>query len=420
MNRKVAITLCMMTAAAASSQPLLNLQTGVELYWPTSSNNTYTYLPQWSPIPVAGWTALTGPTPGNGATNSLFDPAPIGSRSYRVLEMIPGSAPTASLPTNGSFESGTGSTANDWTVDLAAGGPVYGVRTNDNPHTGSFNFEVHLASTGAGPVVELSQSGVPVTGGTTYPFTLFSSALTGSAGYGAQWRILWNAGGDTGYQGFFPGTNTYFFTSNSVIAPSSATSATIFLHFAGAAIPSQSATIDIDDIALGSGSNPGSPGVTNILSVTTQPVGNVSFLTTSGTQYQPESTTNLSLGPWITNYLVLMGDGGTDTVQFLLTNNPLFFRMAVPPVVILPPSNLQQITSTSMPLASLDGQSHARRHRLPHPLQPGQWGRDLNYGRRKRQLRHHRPDLRPDLFLDRLHAHSGRSKPGGHQPVRPA
>ena len=42
---------------------------------------------------------------------------------------------------------------------------------------------------------------------------------------------------------------------------------------------------------------------------------------------------------------MLMGDGGTDTVQFLLTNNPLFFRMAVPPVVILPPSNLQQIAS---------------------------------------------------------------------------
>ncbi|HXC99938.1 MAG TPA: di-heme oxidoredictase family protein [Verrucomicrobiae bacterium] len=343
--RLVAFTLCAMAAAAASSQPLLHLQTGVELYWPTSSNTAYTYLPQWSPNSGGGWTALTGPLAGGGATNSLFDPAPIGSRSYRVLEMIPGSPPTASLPTNGSFESGSGITASNWTVDLAAGGPVYAVRTNDNPHTGSFNFEVRLASTGAGPVVEFNQSGVPVTGGTTYPFTFFSSALTGSAGYNAQWRILWNTGGDTGYQGFSPGNNAYAFSSNSVTSPASATSATIFFHFAGAAISTQSATIDFDDVALGSGSNPGSPGVTNILSVATQPVGNISFLTTSGTQYQPESTTNLSLGPWVTNYLMIIGDGGTDTVQFLLTNSPLFFRMAVPPVIIQPPSNLQQITS---------------------------------------------------------------------------
>ena len=91
--------------------------------------------------------------------------------------------------------------------------------------------------------------------------------LTGSVGYSAQWRILWNAGGDTGYQTFTPGNNAYALVSNSVTAPTAATSATIFFHFAGAATPSQSAsTIDIDDIALGSGvSSPGTPAVTNIL-----------------------------------------------------------------------------------------------------------------------------------------------------------
>ncbi len=339
----VAVTLCLLVGATANSQPLLHMQTGTELHWPTSTGNNY--LPQWSPMPSGAWTPLSAQTPGNGATNSMFDPSPIGSRGYRVLEMVPGSAPTASLPTNGSFESGSGIAADNWTWDTGAGGPVYAVRTNTNPHTGSFNFEVHLASTGAGPVVQFNQSGIPVTGGTTNPFTFYSSALAGSQGYNAEWRILWNAGGDTGYHAFVPGTNTYFRTSNSVMVPASATSATIFFHFAGAAIPSQSATIDIDDVALGLGSSPGSPGVTNILPVTSQPVGKVSFLTVSGTQYQPESTTNLVLGSWVTNYPVIMGDGGTDTVQFLLTNDPMFFRVAVPPVVIQPPSNLQQIAS---------------------------------------------------------------------------
>ena len=63
---------------------------------------------------------------------------------------------------------------------------MYGVRTNDNPHSGAFNFEVYLASTGAGPVLAFSQANVPVTGGTTYPFTFYADAQAGSAGYNAM------------------------------------------------------------------------------------------------------------------------------------------------------------------------------------------------------------------------------------------
>src|SRR5947208_470606 len=92
---------------------------------------------------------------------------------------------------------------------LQPGASVSWPTTTNNPRSGSFNFEVHLASTGAGPVVEFVQSAVPVTGGTSYPFTFYAKALTGSAGYNAQWRILWNAGGDTGYLGFTPGNNVY-------------------------------------------------------------------------------------------------------------------------------------------------------------------------------------------------------------------
>src|SRR5256885_4753302 len=113
--------------------------------------------------------------------------------------------------------------ATTWSVTTAAGGPVYGVRTNTSPHSGSFSFEVHVASTGAGPVVEFAQSAVPVSGGATYPFTFYAKALMGSAGQDAQWRILWNAGGDSGYRGFTAGNNSYSFISNSIIAPAAAT-----------------------------------------------------------------------------------------------------------------------------------------------------------------------------------------------------
>ena len=325
----------------------LSIQPGVQLNWPTIVNDNYQL--QWSANPVSVWNNLGALTPGNGATNTLYDPFASGTRQYQVLQIVPGTAPSAAIPTNGGFELGNGAIASNWTVDTAGGGPVYAVRTNDNPHSGSFNFQVHLASTGAGPVVQFNQATVPVTGGTVYPFTFYANALTGSSGYNAQWRIFWNSGGDTGYQGFNPGNNSYAWISNSVTAPGGATSATIFFHFAGAASVSQSATIDFDDVALGSGSSgAGSPAVTNILSVASQPVANVTWPTTSGTQYQPELTTNLALGTWNSNFSTVVGDGSTKSIMLPITNSAGFFRLYTPPVVVLPPSNLQQIVSGSI------------------------------------------------------------------------
>jgi hypothetical protein len=191
-----------LSMAASMGQPLLGIQSGVELSWPTTNGKTYQL--QWSPSAGGAWTALGEATSGDGLAHSLYDPFPGGARHYQILEILPGRPATPAIPLNGGFEFGSGATASNWSVTTAAGGPVRGVRTNNNPHSGAFSFEVYLASTGAGPVVEFTQSGVPVTGGTTYPFTFYANALTGSTGHNAQWRILWNAGGDTGYRGFTP------------------------------------------------------------------------------------------------------------------------------------------------------------------------------------------------------------------------
>ena len=335
------------------AQVQLNLQPGVQLSWLENTNDTYHL--QWSSNPAITWTDLIAAA-GNGLTNTYFEPFPIGTRTYQVLDIVPGTPASSALPSNGGFEIGTGSTATGWTVDTAAGGPVYGIRTNDNPHnSSSFNFEVHLASTGAGPVVQFNQAGVPVTGGTTYPFTFYADALTGSAGYNAQWRILWNTGGDTGYQTYTPGNNTYAPITNSVTAPASATSATIYFHFAGAAIPAQSATIDLDDVLLGSGSSsPGTPAVTNVLAVASLPMAQISWPSTVGVQYFPESTTNLAAVPWSTNnFPMILGDGTTKSFLTPMTNSATFLRLLIPPVVVLPPSNLQQVPSGTTNAISL-------------------------------------------------------------------
>ena len=313
--RLVTTAFCFFAGASlAAAQVQLNIQPGTQLSWPTP-NTTNTYHLQWSPASGGTWSDLVAAVTGDGTTHTNFDLVTIGSHQYQDLEIIPGMAPSTASPADGGFETGSASTATGWTVDTAAGGPVYAVRTNDNPHSGSFNFQVHLASTGAGPVVQFNQSGIPVTGGTTYPFSFYADALAGSSGQSTQWRILWSPSGDTGYQNFTPGNGAYAPFSTSVTAPTNATSATIYFHFAGAASASQSANIDIDDVVLGSGgSTPGTPAVTNVLQVTTLPVAQISWPSASGIPYYPESTTNLAAGSWGTNFPMVVGDGTTKSI----------------------------------------------------------------------------------------------------------
>jgi beta-glucanase (GH16 family) len=337
------VLLFVMSTSLVKAQIQLRIQPGVQLSWLENTNDDYNL--QWSPNAAATWTSLIAMA-GNGQTHTFFDPSPMGARTYQLLDITPGTPASTTQPSNGGFENGAGSSATGWTTDTASGGPVSGGRSSDNPHSGAYNFEVYLASTGAGPVVQFDQSGVPVTGGKTYPFTFFADAVTSSAGYSAQWRILWNAGGDTGYRTYTPGNNTYALITNSVVAPAGATSATIFFHFAGAASPGVTATIDIDDVLLGAGAaNPGTPAVTNLLPVAMQPVASVSWPTTIGAQYQPEWTTNLSAGTWATNLPLVTGDGGTDSFLIPMTNSAAFYQLQIPAVVIQPPSNLQQSPS---------------------------------------------------------------------------
>jgi hypothetical protein len=171
-----------------------------------------------------------------------------------------GQVSAQNLITNPGFElaGANSSLAANWTTDTAAGGPVYGVRTNDNPHAGSFNYEIHLASTGAGPVVQFNQSGIPVTPGTAYNFSFFSDKLAGAnIGDVEEYNVQWfNASSgfisQTGYTGFTPGANVYAQTvvTNNMTAPAGAATATVFLHFAGGAIVGGAATVDVDDASF--------------------------------------------------------------------------------------------------------------------------------------------------------------------------
>jgi hypothetical protein len=239
-------------------------------------------------------------------------------------------APAQILNPGFEFPGSNASSATNWTVTQAVGGPVYAVRTNNNPHSGSFNFEVHLASTGAGPVVEFTQAGVPVIGGTVYPFIFYANALTGSMGYTTQWRVLWNTGGDTGYQTFTPGNNTYAFVSNSLTAPLAATSATIYFHFAGAAIPSQSATIQLDDFSLSStNAVSGGSGNTNQILVSITRGTGLRWFASNSVTYQVQWSSTLLGTNTVWNNLgsPIAGNGATNMVSDTVGPPHTFFQV---------------------------------------------------------------------------------------------
>jgi hypothetical protein len=243
----------------------------------------------------------------------------------KLYQLIPGGLLGLALSANAQilnpgFETaGTGSAAANWTVTQAAGGPVYGVRTNTNPHSGSYHFEAHTASTGAGPVVEFAQSSISVTGGVTYPFTFYSRAVSGSQGYNAQWRVVWNAGGETGFHAFTPGNNTYALISNSIVAPAAATSATLSFYIAGAAIPSQSATLQFDDISFGGAGGGGGvdpqPG-TNSLAITLAPAKAIRWFASNSVTYQVQWAATLLGTNTVWNNLgnPVAGNGATNIV----------------------------------------------------------------------------------------------------------
>src|SRR5688572_7951208 len=123
------------SARVNGAQPGLAIQSGVNVSWPTSTGNTYRV--QWS-LDDGGagpWTDLGGPVSGDATTNSLYDPIPRGVRHYRVLEVVPGSTPAASIPVNGGFELGSGLVATNWST-TSSQRPV---RTNLQVHGGSFS-----------------------------------------------------------------------------------------------------------------------------------------------------------------------------------------------------------------------------------------------------------------------------------------
>ena len=246
----------------------------------------------------------------------------IGLMCFAVCVLTAGQV---SAQVNPGFETAgaNSSLAASWTTDTAGGGPVYGVRTNINPHSGSFHYEIHLASTGSGPVIQFNQSSVAVIGGAPYTFSFYSDRLTGSSGDNSEYNIQWlnsnsTVVGSTGYIGFTPGANAYAQTVvTGLTAPATAAKANIFLHFAGAAITNQSATIDFDDVSLittnsGGGGGGSGGGTTNQVQAGIIRMEAICWFASNGVPYQVQWSSDNAT--WNNLGTVTTGTSSSNTV----------------------------------------------------------------------------------------------------------
>lgn len=173
-----------------------------------------------------------------------------------VFALFVGNASAQNLALNPGFETAGASSSNaaSWFTQFSGTGvAAYGVRTNDNPSGGSYNFELHLATDGAGPLEELIQTGMVVSANAAYNFSFSADRLTGSTGDNDQYRIVWlNSGGlpigDTGFFNFTPGNNAYASSSRTVTSAVGTVYAEIDYHIAGAAVLGWTATLDFDNV----------------------------------------------------------------------------------------------------------------------------------------------------------------------------
>jgi len=339
------VSLC---ASVNGLEPRLTIESGVSVSWPTRTGHTYRV--QWSPHATGPWTNWGDPIVGGGTTNSLYDPAPPGVRHYQVLEIVPGSAPASAIPVNGGFESGDGFVATDWSA--GAGQPP--VRTALLAHSGSFSMRSALTNTTAAPAEgTLSQrvaaQGGTVAGGQTYTFSFWAHQVTAGPSYLQQYQVQWldEAGGVVGGSGLvnFSGVIGSWtkLSATGLATPTTAIEGRIFFRFVTGAVAGGHGEVFIDDVTLDSGGGTAGPGQTNILEAVVQPVARVSWPTTAGSEYLPESTTALGSETWSGIWPMMVGDGGMLSLLVPMTRQQEFIRVESPSVAVQPPTGLRVI-----------------------------------------------------------------------------
>jgi hypothetical protein len=278
---------------------------------------------------------LGAPLPGVNGGASAFDTAK--HPFYQVVETTGGGAVNAVL--NPSFETAdvTSTGAANWNLDQAAGGSLHtGGVTNVDPHSGSFELDMEAQGDGASGVsIQVSQVGIPVTGGATNGFSFWAKKAVSLGGANPQWTIFWfDSGsafvGQNGFTSFASIGTSYTLVTNSIVVPTNAAFGQVIFLLAGGAGVGDHWLVRVDDVTFASGTSSGS---TNTLSAAANVGVRVSWPSVNGRNYRVQSAPALlpTGAAWSNLGGSVIGDGNTDFVADTSPAAAAFYRVVQVP-----------------------------------------------------------------------------------------
>lgn len=314
------------TVSVAGLQPVASPTT--QISWPTTLGNNYE--PQWATPPTnsATWADLAGLIPGNGNTNSLFDAPGVSSqRAYRVLALT---TTTVTNAVNGGFESGTGTTAANWTTS----GSQPPVRISTNSHSGTYSMKLANTNKATGGISfqqdQKKQGGPPVVPGLSYTFSFWAQQNHNGAGLVQNYKITWldtNSATVSSVTASFTGGNGFWnlISVPGLVAPANAVEARITFSSTTGTGTDFMGEVLIDDVSL----TTSAPGPTNQIPVTVQPGYTISWPSVNHASYGIQWANALgSTNVWTDFGLTIPGTGGNVSVFDPMGGSPVkFYRV---------------------------------------------------------------------------------------------
>jgi hypothetical protein len=303
---------------------------GAQVTWPTAANTTWTLQASSASGSSAAWTSLLGPTAGNGASNTLFDPLwPEPHNQYQVLQASSG---TSNILVNGDFENGTGTGVSNWSED----GSQPPMRINTDFYSGSWCMKLSVTNAASTPNTSILdqnvtvQGGLAVVPGQTYTLSFWAKQVSYGVSYVQNYGINWlNSGGgvvgSVGLSGFSASSSAWTqINVPNLTAPANAVNAFVQIYGATGAVLNGYGGVLIDDVTL----SYGTASQTNIIATTVQPAVQVSWPSTAGEHYTVQWNGNPGANSWSNLVEALPDNGSTNAVTDIFGTNQLrFYRI---------------------------------------------------------------------------------------------
>jgi hypothetical protein len=329
-NSKVAYDNIMIVLPGSAGPFQATIAQGTSVSW-TAASETNLYQPQQS-ADNSIWTNL-GPALFGNDVSAVFDANT--SPYYRVLESSPSVTQTVY---NGDF-----SVEGDFD-DLADGwNPVqsqapFRLTTGGRGDNGAC-MQIKVLNVGAAPNGSeiqqdtkdadfLNPGAGAVIPGNFYNFSFWAKQISSGVSYEQRYKISWldddgNIMGDGGFQNFpLPVTGNWVqLTQNGLIAPAGTTTALIQILGVTGAVEGGSGEVLIDDVSLESTGF----GAPTVLTAATLPAVEISWPSTTGQNYQVQSSTNLV--DWPNFGGVISGNNTTKAVYDTITPPAKFYRV---------------------------------------------------------------------------------------------